>query len=85
MFPAGVHVASTWDPSLIYARGNAMGTEAKGVGVHVQLAPVAGALVSAHSVPNPVPQTNTQRRARFLTEAATGRALPPTHTLPESL
>ena len=46
MFPAGVHVASTWDPSLIYARGNAMGTEAKGVGVHVQLAPVAGALVS---------------------------------------
>ncbi|KAL1589534.1 hypothetical protein WHR41_01606 [Cladosporium halotolerans] len=43
-FPAGVHVASTWDPSLIYARGNAMGAEAKGVGVHVQLAPVAGAL-----------------------------------------
>lgn len=42
MFPAGVHVASTWDTSLIYARGNAMGSEAKGVGVHVQLAPVAG-------------------------------------------
>lgn len=42
MFPAGVHVASTWDASLIYARGNAMGSEAKGVGVHVQLAPVAG-------------------------------------------
>jgi beta-glucosidase len=48
VFPAGVHVASTWDPSLIYARGNAMGAEAKGVGVHVQLAPVAGALVSQH-------------------------------------
>lgn len=42
VFPAGVHVASTWDTSLIYARGNAMGTEAKGVGVNVQLAPVAG-------------------------------------------
>ena len=42
MFPAGVHAASTWDTSLIYARGNAMGSEAKGVGVNVQLAPVAG-------------------------------------------
>lgn len=45
-FPAGVHVASTWDPSLIYARGSAMGAEAKGVGVHVQLAPVAGGWLS---------------------------------------
>jgi beta-glucosidase len=42
VFPAGVTVASTWDASLIYARGNAMGSEAKGVGVNVQLAPVAG-------------------------------------------
>ena len=48
VFPAGVHVASTWDTSLIYARGNAMGSEAKGVGVHVQLAPVAGETLSSH-------------------------------------
>ena len=48
VFPAGVHVASTWDTSLIYARGNAMGSEAKGVGVHVQLAPVAGETLSSY-------------------------------------
>jgi len=48
VFPAGVHVASTWDTSLIYARGNAMGSEAKGVGVHVQLAPVAGEILTSH-------------------------------------
>lgn len=49
MFPAGVHVASTWDTSLIYARGNAMGSEAKGVGVNVQLAPVAGKCIEGKS------------------------------------
>ena len=43
-FPAGVQAASTWDRSLINARGNAMGAEAKGVGVNVQLGPVAGPL-----------------------------------------
>jgi beta-glucosidase-like glycosyl hydrolase len=48
VFPAGVHVASTWDTSLIYARGNAMGSEAKGVGVNVQLAPVAGKIPTPH-------------------------------------
>ena len=41
-FPAGVQAASTWDRSLMYARGNALGAESKGVGVHVQLGPVAG-------------------------------------------
>ncbi|KAK6434858.1 hypothetical protein LTR95_008956 [Oleoguttula sp. CCFEE 5521] len=43
-FPAGVQAASTWDTGLIYSRGNALGAEAKGVGVHVQLGPVAGPL-----------------------------------------
>ena len=43
-FPAGVQAASTWNTSLIYARGNALGTESKGVGVNVQLGPVAGPL-----------------------------------------
>ena len=43
-FPAGVQAASTWDSELMYKRGNAMGAEAKALGVHVQLAPVAGAL-----------------------------------------
>lgn len=40
----GVQAASTWDTSLIYARGCALCTEAKGVGVNVQLGPVAGPL-----------------------------------------
>ncbi|KFY35353.1 hypothetical protein V494_05986 [Pseudogymnoascus sp. VKM F-4513 (FW-928)] len=43
-FPAGVQAASTWDRALIYARGNALGTESKAMGVHVQLGPVAGPL-----------------------------------------
>lgn len=43
-FPAGVQAASTWDTSLIYERGNALGTEAKALGIHVQLGPVAGPL-----------------------------------------
>ncbi|EKG18323.1 Glycoside hydrolase family 3 [Macrophomina phaseolina MS6] len=43
-FPAGVHAASTWDKSLIHERGVAMGAEAKGLGIHVQLGPVAGPL-----------------------------------------
>lgn len=41
-FPAGVQAAATWDRSLMYGRGNALGAESKGVGVHVQLGPVAG-------------------------------------------
>lgn len=43
-FPAGVQAASTWDRELMYQRGLALGKEAKGLGVHVQLGPVAGAL-----------------------------------------
>jgi beta-glucosidase len=43
-FPAGVQAASTWDADLMYARGNAQSTEAKALGVNVQLGPVAGPL-----------------------------------------
>ncbi|KAL0264681.1 hypothetical protein SLS55_000632 [Diplodia seriata] len=43
-FPAGVHVASTWDKKLLHERGVAMGAEAKGLGVNVQLGPGSGAL-----------------------------------------
>ncbi|KAF4551899.1 Glycosyl hydrolase family 3 C-terminal domain-containing protein 9 [Elsinoe fawcettii] len=43
-FPAGVQAAATWDTALMNARGAALGVEAKGVGVHVQLGPVAGPL-----------------------------------------
>jgi len=43
-FPAGITTGSTWDTSLMYARGNALGAEAKALGVHVQLGPVGGPL-----------------------------------------
>ena len=43
-FPAGIQAASTWDTLLMYQRGAALGAEAKGLGVHVQLGPVAGPL-----------------------------------------
>lgn len=43
-FSAGIHAASTWDIDLIRERGSFMGNEAKQLGVHVQLGPVAGAL-----------------------------------------
>jgi beta-glucosidase len=43
-FPAGINAGATWDRNLLYARGAAMGEEAKGLGVHVQLGPVAGPL-----------------------------------------
>ncbi|KXG52243.1 Glycoside hydrolase, superfamily [Penicillium griseofulvum] len=43
-FPAGINAGATWDRSLLYARGAAIGQEAKGLGVHVQLGPVAGPL-----------------------------------------
>jgi beta-glucosidase-like glycosyl hydrolase len=73
VFPAGVTVASTWDTSLIYARGNAMGSEAKGVGVNVQLAPVAGkntegSLLVAMLI------SGQELSARSQTAVATGRA-----------
>jgi beta-glucosidase len=43
-FPAGINAGATWDRSLIHARGLAMSAEAKGLGVNVQLGPVAGPL-----------------------------------------
>jgi beta-glucosidase len=43
-FPAGIQAAATWDTALMYSRGNALGAEAKALGVHVQLGPVAGPL-----------------------------------------
>ncbi|KAJ6115936.1 hypothetical protein N7523_006353 [Penicillium sp. IBT 18751x] len=43
-FPAGINAGATWDRNLMYARGAAMGAEAKGLGVNVQLGPVAGPL-----------------------------------------
>ena len=43
-FPAGIQAGATWDTGLMYARGLALGQEAKALGVHVQLGPVAGPL-----------------------------------------
>lgn len=43
-FPAGINVAATWDRSLAYARGRAMGEEHRDKGVDVQLGPVCGPL-----------------------------------------
>ncbi|KAJ5328873.1 CAZyme family GH3 [Penicillium brevicompactum] len=43
-FPAGINAGATWDRDVFYARGAAMGQEAKELGVHVQLGPVAGPL-----------------------------------------
>ena len=43
-FPAGVTVAATWDRSLMYARGRAMGQEHYDKGSTVQLGPVCGPL-----------------------------------------
>lgn len=43
-FPAGINVAATWDRSLAYARGAAMGRESRGKGVDVLLGPVCGPL-----------------------------------------
>jgi len=43
-FTPGIQAASTWDIDLIRQRGQYMGAEAKGCGVHVLLGPVAGPL-----------------------------------------
>ncbi|KAL7270703.1 hypothetical protein RUND412_006580 [Rhizina undulata] len=43
-FPAGPHVAATWDRGLLYARGFAMGEEFRGKGANIALSPVAGPL-----------------------------------------
>lgn len=44
VFPAGINVAATWDRSLAYYRGHAMGEEHSSKGVDMQLGPVAGPL-----------------------------------------
>jgi len=43
-FPASIHVASTWDRSLMYQWGQALGEEYRGKGINVILGPVAGPL-----------------------------------------
>lgn len=43
-FPAGITVGATFDKDLMYARGEAMGEEARGKGVNIQLGPSVGAL-----------------------------------------
>ncbi|BFZ64033.1 hypothetical protein YB2330_005171 [Saitoella coloradoensis] len=43
-FPAGMTAAMTWDRTLMRLRGEAMGAEHHGKGVHIQLGPVAGPL-----------------------------------------
>ncbi|EEA28836.1 hypothetical protein TMatcc_002812 [Talaromyces marneffei ATCC 18224] len=43
-FPAGVNIAATWDRSLAYLRGRAMGKEFNSKGVDIQLGPVSGPL-----------------------------------------
>lgn len=43
-FPAGIHVAATWDRSLMYRYGHALGQEYQGKGINVALGPVAGPL-----------------------------------------
>ncbi|KAH8899800.1 glycosyl hydrolase family 3 N terminal domain-containing protein [Thozetella sp. PMI_491] len=43
-FPAGIHVAATWNKELMYEYGKAMGEEFYGKGIHVALGPVAGPL-----------------------------------------
>lgn len=41
-FPAGITVGATWNKALTYARGLALGAEARGKGVNIQLGPVVG-------------------------------------------
>lgn len=41
-FPAGVTTGATWDKELMYARGVAIGEEARGKGINVQMGPVVG-------------------------------------------
>ncbi|KAB5576312.1 glycoside hydrolase superfamily [Coniochaeta sp. 2T2.1] len=43
-FTPGIQAASTWDVDLIRQRGQYMGAEAKGCGIHVLLGPVGGPL-----------------------------------------
>ena len=41
-FPAGITVGATWNKALAYSRGLALGAEARGKGVNIQLGPVVG-------------------------------------------
>lgn len=43
-FPAGITTGATWDKSLMYARGVAMGEEFRGKGANFYLGPVVGPL-----------------------------------------
>jgi beta-glucosidase len=43
-FPAGIHVAATFDRDLMYQYGRALGSEFYGKGINVALGPVAGPL-----------------------------------------
>ncbi|KAL2258198.1 hypothetical protein VTK26DRAFT_8583 [Humicola hyalothermophila] len=43
-FPAGIHVAATFDRDLMYRYGRALGDEYRGRGINVALGPVAGPL-----------------------------------------
>jgi beta-glucosidase len=43
-FPAGITTGATFDKDLMYARGVAIGEEARGKGINVQMGPVVGPL-----------------------------------------
>ena len=43
-FPAGIHVAATFDKQLMYEYGRALGEEYRGKGINAALGPVAGPL-----------------------------------------
>ncbi|KKY20941.1 putative beta-glucosidase [Phaeomoniella chlamydospora] len=43
-FPAGITVGATWNKDLLYSRGVALGKEARGKGVNIQLGPTVGPL-----------------------------------------
>lgn len=43
-YPAGIHAGASWNKTLAYERGKAMGAEAKLKGINVLLAPSIGAL-----------------------------------------
>ncbi|KHE86727.1 glycoside hydrolase family 3 protein [Neurospora crassa] len=43
-FPAGIHLAATWDADLMYRYGRAVGAEYRGKGVNIALGPLAGPL-----------------------------------------
>lgn len=43
-FPAGIHVAATFDRGLMYRYGHALGAEYRGKGINIALGPVAGPL-----------------------------------------